>query len=183
MPYRMLLLLFATAAASWAPGDVEIRGEPLAEPAARVLTEIMEESGVSALRVTSTSRTPAEQASVMYGYIVRHGADAAYRLYGAEGDAVIAVYEAEQRHGRGPCVEAMREEVLAQLPRAHANGRLMHTKPTHYVFDVAIVSVDRERRAAFVAAARRHRHVSRFLGPVDGEKEAYHLEIPKAAVR
>lgn len=159
--------------------EPEIRGRALPEPAARVLQEIMAEAEVASVRVTSTERTPREQAQVMRGFIRRHGVQAAYRLYGPEGDAVIHCYEACRRPGAEACLEEMGTEVRRQLPQAHAEGRLMHTNPTHFVFDVAIRSVGPARRAAFARAARQHPRVSRFLGPQDGEKGAFHVEIPK----
>jgi hypothetical protein len=67
------------------------------------------------------------------------------------------------------------------LPEAHAQGRLMHTAPTHYVFDVASRSIPPSRRAAFLAAAAEHPRVSRVLGPADGELDVVHIEIPRAA--
>ena len=150
--------------------EPEITGKALPEPAAIVLKEVMAASGVSSVRVTSTSRTPRMQARAMHGFVQRHGLKAARRLYGPEGDAVLAVYQQHRREDRKTCVKAMHEEVARQLPRAHANNRLMHTKPTHYVFDVAIRSIAPARRADFNEAARRHPRISRFLGPADGEK-------------
>lgn len=171
-----LLVVFLTAAVETEP---EIRGRVLPEPAARVLQEIMATTGVASVRVTSTERTPREQAQAMYGFIRRHGAQAAYQLYGPEGDAVIRRYEACRTPREEACLEAMGAEVRRQLPKAHAGGRLMHTNPTHFVFDVAIRSVAPARRAAFERAARRHPRIARFLGPRDGEKGAFHIEIPK----
>ena len=159
--------------------EPEIKGEELPVAAAAILEEVMIASGVSSVRVTSTSRTPHMQARAMHGFVQRHGMKAARRLYGPEGDAVLAVYE--QHHGEEEelCIRAMHEEVERQLPRAHDHNRLMHTKPTHYVFDVAIRSIAPARRADFNEAARRHPRISRFLGPAEGEKGAFHLEIPR----
>jgi len=53
-----------------------------------------------------------------------------------------------------------------------------HCSDTHYVFDVAPSSIADKR--AFVAAARSHEAVTRFLGPpLD---PAYHIEIPREAL-
>lgn len=172
----LLLFLLSFHAADPEP---QIKGKALPSPAAVVLKEIMVASEVSSARVTSTSRTPHMQARVMHGFVQRHGLAAARRLYGPEGDAVLAVYEQYHGEEEGRCVRAMHEEVKRQLLRAHAHNRLMHTKPTHYVFDVAIRSIAPAHRADFSEAARRHPRISRFLGPAEGEKGAFHLEMPK----
>lgn len=172
----LLTLLFGVPAASAQP---RVTGVPLKAPAQAVLMEVMDEADVRTVRVTSTERTAAEQAEVMYNYILRNSVQNAYRLYGPEGDSIIAVFERTREQGRDAAVDAMTEETRRQLPRAHANNRLMHTKDTHYVFDVALSSIPSERRQAFIRAARAHPHTTRVLGPADGEQEAVHLEVPK----
>lgn len=174
-----LLATLLLAGVGRAQSGQEVTGERLPSPARSVLQEVMQASEVGSVRITSTERTPREQVQAMYGFIRRHGPEAAYRLYGPEGDAVVASYEKHVSKGQRRCRAAMLTELRRQLPKAHENNRLMHTKSTHYVFDVAIRSVPSQHRTQFVTAARQHPRISRFLGPADGEKDAYHVEIPK----
>lgn len=179
MKNRIVTLSLLLGIAASVHAQPVIHGSQLAAPAHRVLTDVMAASGVASVRVTSTERSAEEQARVMYGYIQRNGSANAYRLYGPEGDAIIAVYERTRRDGEAACLAAMAAETRRQLPAAHANGRLMHTKDTHFVFDVALRSVPPARRRAFIEAARAHPRVSRVLGPEEGEREAIHLEVPR----
>ena len=183
----IVALLMLGAHAAFAAGlygqPVTIRGVALPSPARSVLGEIMRTSGVSGVRVTSTYRTPTHQVRVMGGFIRRHGLAAAYRLYGPEGDAVIAQFETHGNRSRAGRRQAMLEELLRVLPAAHKNGRLMHTQETHYVFDVAVRSLPADRRVAFARAARKHSCVLRFLGFEEGEKGAFHLEVDAACRR
>ena len=173
------LMAFTLAAQAQAPA---ISGKPLPEPAREVLAEILREAGVAAVEVTSVARTPAKQAEVMYGYIVRNGAAAAHKLYGPAGDRVIDVYEQHAGKPKDEVVALMLERLEVEFERLEAQGdkrtELMHVSDSHYVFDVAPSSIPASRHAAFEKAVENHPKVSRFLKP-PLDKNAYHIEVPK----
>lgn len=57
-----------------------------------VLTDIMRKAGVPSILVTSTARTPADQARIMYENIERYGIEHQKLLYSKYGDQVIDEY-------------------------------------------------------------------------------------------
>ena len=141
----------------------------------KVLEDIMEKAGISSALITSTARTPAEQARVMYDNIVATGVARQKQLYAAAGDAVIDEYVKAKKAGR-TAVEikaAMEAKINALGP----------TKVSHHaadpsvlcVFDVAPSSI--AKKAEFEKAVRADRRVKKFIvPPLD---PAYHLEIPQ----
>ena len=184
MPRFLFLLLLthaALAAARAQPAIHVASGVTLPDSARVVLTEILEAAGVPSARVTSAYRAPAEQVRVMDGYIRRNGAAQARALYGPEGDAVVAVWERYRSAPEPQRLIEMEAELRRQLPSAFANKRLMHLNPCYFTFDVSMRSVPATRHAAFIAAAERHPGVHRFLGPGQGEREAFHIEVPRPA--
>jgi len=141
----------------------------------KVLEDIMEKAGISSALITSTARTPAEQARVMYDNIVATGVARQKQLYAAAGDAVIDEYVKAKKAGK-TAVEikaAMEAKIIAIGP----------TKVSHHaadpsvlcVFDVAPSSV--AKKAEFEKAVRADKRVRKFIvPPLD---PAYHLEIPQ----
>src|SRR6185369_15345312 len=65
-----------------------------------ILTEILNHAGLDTCLITSTSRTPAEQARVMFNNLETHGVKAQKALYEAAGDLVIDVYSAKKDEGK-----------------------------------------------------------------------------------
>ncbi|HKP72215.1 MAG TPA: hypothetical protein VJT82_04710, partial [Pyrinomonadaceae bacterium] len=57
-----------------------------------VLNEILTTANLSSCIITSTSRTPADQARIMYNNIVKDGVAKQKKLYAAAGDLVIDEY-------------------------------------------------------------------------------------------
>ena len=57
-----------------------------------ILKQICYESKLDSIRITSTMRTPYEQARIMYDNIESKGTKSQYLLYGGNGDKVIDVY-------------------------------------------------------------------------------------------
>ena len=141
----------------------------------KVLEDIMQAAGINSALITSTARTPADQARVMYANIVATGVARQKALYAAAGDLVIDEYVKAKKAGKTE-VEikaAMEAKIIAVGP----------TKISHHaadpsvlcVFDVAPSSV--ANKAAFEKAVRADKRVSKFLTPpLD---PGYHLEIPQ----
>ena len=141
----------------------------------KVLEDILQAAGLTSALITSTARTPADQARVMYANIVKTGVARQKQLYAAAGDMVIDEYVKAKKAGKTE-VEikaAMEAKIIAIGP----------TKISHHaadpnilcVFDVAPSSI--AKKAAFEKAVRADKRVKKFLlPPVD---PAYHLEIPQ----
>lgn len=158
------------------PGPITLTGLPLPAPAAKVLEEILVAAGLATAQVTSGTRTPAEQARVMYENCEAHGVAHGLKLYGAAGDQVVQVFAANRTRPRDVVIALM----LAKIRDVGPTNVSMHISETHYVFDVAPSSIPIASQPDFVRAIHAHPAVSRLIAPpVD---PAYHLEIPKSAV-
>lgn len=144
-----------------------------------VLTDILTAAGLNACLITSTSRTPAEQARVMFSNIKNHGVASQKALYAAAGDQVINTYVSEKNAGKNDSQikAAMELKIIALGPgkvsRHCADPSLLN------VIDIAPSSI--ANKQAFedaVEAAITSNKVSRFITP-PGDP-AYHLEIPQS---
>ena len=141
----------------------------------QVLEDILQAAGLSSAVISSTSRTPTDQARVMFNNIVSKGVAAQKKLYAAAGDAVIDEYVKAKKAKKTPTEikAAMEAKIIAIGP----------TKVSHHaadpnilcVFDVAPSSIT--KKAAFEKAVKADKRVKRFLTPpLD---PGYHLEIPQ----
>ena len=141
----------------------------------KVLEDILQQAGLTSALITSTARTPADQARVMYANIVRTGVARQKQLYAAAGDMVIDEYVKAKKAGKSEIEikAAMEAKIIAVGP----------TRISHHaadpnvlcVFDVAPSSI--AKKAEFEKAVRADKRVKKFLlPPVD---PAYHLEIPQ----
>jgi hypothetical protein len=143
--------------------------------ALQVLEDILQAAGLNSALISSTARTPADQARVMFNNIESTGVAAQKKLYAAAGDAVIDEYVKAKQAKKTPTEikAAMEAKIIALGP----------TKVSHHaadpnilcVFDVAPSSV--AKKAAFEKAVRADKRVQKFLmPPLD---PGYHLEIPQ----
>jgi hypothetical protein len=141
----------------------------------QVLEDILQAAGISSAVISSTSRTPADQARVMFNNIVSTGVAAQKKLYAAAGDAVIDEYVKAKAAKKTPneIKAAMEAKIIAIGP----------TNVSHHaadpnilcVFDVAPSSID--KKAAFEKAVKADKRVKKFIvPPLD---PGYHLEIPQ----
>src|SRR5688500_9046729 len=141
----------------------------------KVLEDILQAAGLSTALISSTARTPADQARVMFNNIVATSVVAQKKLYAAAGDLVIDEYVKAKAARKTPIEikAAMEAKIISIGP----------TKVSHHaadpnilcVFDIAPSSI--AKKAAFEKAVRADRRVKKFiLPPVD---PAYHLEIPQ----
>lgn len=141
----------------------------------KVLEDILQKAGLTTATISSTARTPADQARVMFDNIKSQGVAAQKKLYAAAGDAVIDEY-VKAKAAKKTDIEikaAMEAKIIAIGP----------TKVSHHaadpnilcVFDVAPSSIT--KKAAFETAVTADKRVKKFLKPpLD---PGYHLEIPQ----
>lgn len=141
----------------------------------QVLEDILQVAGLSSAVISSTSRTPTDQARVMFNNIVSKGVAAQKKLYAAAGDAVIDEYVKAKKAKKTPTeIKAAMEAKIIEIGP---------TKVSHHasdpnilcVFDVAPSSI--AKKAAFEKAVKADKRVKRFITPpLD---PGYHLEIPQ----
>ena len=141
----------------------------------QVLEDILQAAGLNSALISSTARTTADQARVMFNNIESTSVLAQKKLYAAAGDEVIDEYVKAKKAGK-TAIEikaAMEAKIIAIGP----------TKVSHHaadpnklcVIDIAASSI--LKKAAFEKAVKSDKRVKRFITPpLD---PAYHLEIPQ----
>ncbi len=143
---------------------------------------MLKDSANMRARITSSARTPQQQAQAMYNNIVAHGVAAQKKLYGSGGDQVIDVYSAQKAAGK------TQDEILAAMV-----AKILEVGPEHVsrhtadfkklvVVDIAPSSI--ANKNAFITTAIQYKAkgtISQFFQPGDGDP-AFHLEIPPHAV-
>jgi hypothetical protein len=154
----------------------------IGDNAKHALADVLSAAHVSKCTITSTARTIPQQAKAMYDYIAHHSVDAAEKLYGSEGKAVVDVYvnQSNAHNDRTKILAAMEAKIIEVLPAAREHNHLMHVdRPDFDVFDVSMASIPGDKRTGFLAAAKASTAFHRVLGPGEGEKDCYHFEFKK----
>ncbi|HTG33262.1 MAG TPA: hypothetical protein VLB76_10045 [Thermoanaerobaculia bacterium] len=164
-----------------AVGAVAITFGPNARPAALtdfsrgVLTDILRAAGLSRAVISSTSRSPADQARVMFVNLEREGIEAQRRLYREPGRKVIEVYRQARLAGKGAAaIQALMTAEIVRLGPTNVSRHASDPKILN-VFDVAPGSI--ANRPVFEARVRAEGRVAKFLLPPTDP--GYHLEIPQ----
>lgn len=147
-----------------------------------VIRDIMTRAGTKACMVTSTARSPYDQARVMYDNCRYQGVAKQYGLYLDAGDHVVAVYAAMVTAGhagdgpfRDSVIDAMEKKILEVGPRNVSHHCLSPDSPI-WVIDLAPSSI--ANSANFIVHAEHHARVTKVLRPP--ADPAIHLEILKA---
>jgi hypothetical protein len=148
-----------------------------------ILRDVLRAAGLRSATITSTARTPTDQARAMYQNLVGRGrgkgVEAQHRLYGPGGDAVIDTFVELRDAGKTPAEikEGMRAKIVAVGP-THVS-RHCGDPDVLNVFDVGPASIgDDDNQTAFVRAARAEegKRISKFIAyPGD---PGHHFEIP-----
>ena len=140
-----------------------------------VLRDVMKVANIARLTISSTQRSPADQARVMYNNIEAKGVAAQKLLYKAPGQAVIDVYAAGKAAGKS--ADAIKAEMTAKIVELGPMNVSHHAADLKLlnVFDVAPSSVPDAQ--AFQAAAQGDQRVAKFLTPP--RDPGFHFEIPQ----
>jgi hypothetical protein len=166
----------------------DARSDVVSDYTLQVLSELLRKAGESSARITSTLRTPEEQAMAMFNLIQSQGLQAAYGLYGPNGDKVIHVYEdwAKDLGNNQQQIAAHRAEIEADM-----TAKIRELGPSNVskhcaeiedyarlnVIDVAPSSFTASTKKLFVKAVGADSRVVGFRQPpLD---PAYHLPIPQ----
>jgi hypothetical protein len=141
-----------------------------------VLRDIMQVADVAGLTVTSTQRSPRDQARVMFDNIERDGVARQKALYKPAGQSVIDAYVAAKAAGNAP--DEIKAAMVARILEIGPEKVSRHAADPNVlnVFDISPASV--AHQAAFVEAARNDQRVAKVLTPAENDP-AFHLEIPQ----
>lgn len=143
-----------------------------------VLRDVMQAAGVQKIIITSTARTPLEQARIMYDNLTRYGVVHQKALYGYHGDMVIDEYvrlSKDTQRPRDAIIGGMADKIMAMGPEKISN----HIADLNVlnVVDIAPSSIPSALHASFVNAIQADTRVSKCHVPP--RDPAFHLEIPQ----
>jgi hypothetical protein len=140
-----------------------------------VLRAIMRASGVKSITITSTVRTPADQARILYENIETYGVQPQKELYSSSGDKVIDEYVAAKNAGKNETeIKSAMEAKIIEVGSTTVSKHCCDPT-TKSIIDVAPSSVPGDKKNAFVNAIKGNTDVSKyFLPPSD---PAYHIEV------
>jgi hypothetical protein len=149
---------------------------PLPPQAETVLLDILRLAGVESAIITSTTRTPGDQARIMYDNLEAYGVAAQKLLYRAPGQAVIDVYASCRAEGMSADqtkAEMVRKilEIGPQMVSHHCTEDT--TKRS--IFDVAPSSIPDSAKRKFENLVSAHGNVDKFLMPP--RDPCYHIEL------
>ena len=140
----------------------------------------MRVANVVRLTITSTQRSPQDQARVMFDNIVREGVAKQKALYKAPGQSVIDAYVTAKNAGKS--ADDIKAAMVARILEVGPDKVSRHAADPKVlnVFDISpsSVSASEDVQQAFVRVARKDPRVSKVLTPADNDP-AFHLEIPQ----
>jgi hypothetical protein len=140
-----------------------------------VLQDVMAAANVAKLTISSTQRSPTDQARVMFNNLETQGVAAQRKLYKPPGQAVIDVYVAGKAANESDDdIKAGMTEKILELGPETVSHHAADPKVLN-VFDVAPSSVSDVD--AFQTAAKADSRVSKFLTPPNDP--GLHFEIPQ----
>ena len=146
-----------------------------------VLTDILRAASLASCQITSTSRTPADQARIMFNNITKHGVAHQLGLYKPPGQSVVREFERAKTAGKDrPGIIAAMEAKIREVGPDKVSRHCADPAKLNVV-DIApssVASANRFQQA--VNAAVQQGKVSKFLTPANNDP-AFHLEIPQPA--
>jgi hypothetical protein len=143
----------------------------------QVLTGILRKAGLRFATISSTSRTPAEQARAMFENLENVGVANQKELYGRFGDVIIDVYARGKAAGKTAAqIEREMTRRIVSLGPTNVSHHASDPKILN-VFDVAPLSIPKAKWAAFEQAVKSDKRVTKFFKPP--QDPGFHLEIPQ----
>lgn len=150
----------------------------MTQTAIKTLKEICSQSCIKSVTVTSTARSASDQARVMYEALVKPGGVAySKKLYGANGDKVIDIYEesVKKKLSAKDTKKAMLDKINELGPN-NVSHHVVSDDGKLCVFDVGPSSIQSdEAKKRFIKEVEAHTKVTKFLKPP--ADVAYHIEI------
>jgi hypothetical protein len=143
----------------------------------QVLSDILRKAGLSSALISSTQRTPAEQARAMFENLERVGVKAQKDLYGPFGDMIIDVYA--QGKAAGKTAAQIQKDMTARIVAVGPTNVSHHAADPKIlnVFDIAPTSIPQAKWDALEKAVRSDKRVKQFFRPP--ADPGFHLEIPQ----
>jgi len=149
--------------------------EVVSDHTKQVLQDALNKSGNSSATISSTKRSPYDQARIMYDNLKTQGVDKQKKLYGNFGDQVIDVYVSSKKAGKTG--EAIIKDMASKISNLGPANITKHCGDFSVlqVIDVAPTSITNKQ--AFVEALKADPRISKIITPPSDP--AYHIEIPQ----
>lgn len=144
-----------------------------------VIKDVMLASGVKYCTITSTIRTPEDQASAMYRNCKKTGVDYQLRLYGNAGDQVICVYRDNYEESSDKIKELMADKIR-ELWKKDIIVSKHCVSPESYakrnVIDIGYASIVAQgKNQAFRSALSSNGSISKYID--EPNNSCHHIEI------
>lgn len=140
-----------------------------------VIKDLLKAANLTKATISDTTRSPEEQAAIMYRNIENNGVESQLRLYGPYGDKVIQEYVRLKAEGKS------KSDIIAgMLVKINEVGP---TRVSNHVADPSQVNIidiapsSISDRPAFEKAIKNESRITRYFLPPDDP--AYHIEIPQ----
>ena len=155
--------------------------DSVGEYALEVIKGILKTAGEDVATISSTLRTPADQARVMFDNIKQTSVAKQKELYGPNGDKVIDVYVdlTKKNKSRDEIIQAMTDKIN-ELGATNVSNHIGNPAELTVVDIMPSTVGNKKRFIDAVQAAVKAGTVSRFIQPP--KDPAYHIEIPLVTV-
>lgn len=118
--------------------------------AKNVIKLALKKAGMSQAVITSTIRTPEEQAGIMYRN-VKKNLNSQFKLYGATGDEVLKVYKANSTQPEADVIKLMKEKIEALLKAGRRTSKHVVTESQYKSLNIIDIGVNSTRAACGAA--------------------------------
>jgi len=112
-----------------------------------VIKLALSEAGMTKAVITSTLRTPSEQAAIMYKN-AKINLMAQFRLYGSNGDAVLKVYKKNSTKKQTEVIDLMTDKIEALLKSGKRTSKHCVTDATYKTLNIIDIGVNSTRAAS-----------------------------------
>jgi hypothetical protein len=150
---------------------------PLPPNIERKVIDTLSSVGIPSISISSTFRTPAQQASAMYTNIVNKGIDSQRKLYGPAGNKVIDAYTLKKNYGYGQTdiLKAMVKAINTVGP-SNVSAHCVADPTQQVAFDILPGSIPKEQKKIFEDSMKSITSKLLIPGITTGEP-VYHAEI------
>jgi hypothetical protein len=140
-----------------------------------VLKDVMRASGTRDVLISSTQRTPRDQARVMFDNCRKYGPDQQKGLYASAGDKVIDVYVASTAAGRS--ADQVKADMEAKIVDLGPTNVSRHTADPRVLAVIDVAPSSLPDMGTFERAVKADSRISQYFMPP--KDPGFHLEIPQ----
>jgi len=136
---------------------------------------VMRASGTRDVLISSTQRTPRDQARVMFDNCRKDGPDQQKGLYASAGDKVIDVYVASTAAGRS--ADQVKADMEAKIVDLGPTNVSRHTADPRVLAVIDVAPSSLPDMGTFERAVKADSRISQYFMPP--KDPGFHLEIPQ----